>query len=73
SKKELSEIFFPFGRSRSETINLLILGTLKRFFQCIISGSNGIHRYRKKPSQIEILPFDQLCIRNTIYKEHYYK
>ncbi|CAN0837630.1 hypothetical protein LINGRAHAP2_LOCUS1862, partial [Linum grandiflorum] len=25
SKKELSEILFPFGRKRSETINLLIL------------------------------------------------
>jgi hypothetical protein len=25
SRKKLSEIFFPFGRYRSETINLLIL------------------------------------------------
>ncbi|CAN1120258.1 hypothetical protein LINPERHAP2_LOCUS99, partial [Linum perenne] len=29
SKKELSEIFFPVGRSRNETINLLILEHLK--------------------------------------------
>jgi hypothetical protein len=25
SRKQLSEIFFPFGKCRSETINLLIL------------------------------------------------
>ncbi|KAH7676803.1 Cytochrome f protein [Dioscorea alata] len=40
----------------------------KRFFQCLISGSNGIHRYRKKPHQIEIFSFDHLSIVNTRYK-----
>ncbi|GMY39420.1 translation initiation factor 1 [Fagus crenata] len=73
SRKRLSEIFFSFWKIQERNNQPIDIGRAKRVFQCIISGSNEIHRYRKKSCQIEILYFDHLSIVNTIYKDHYYK
>ena len=64
---------FSFWKIQERNNQPIDIGRPKRFFQCIISGSNEIHRYRKKPCQIEIFSFDHLSIVNTIYKDRYYK
>ncbi|KAJ6297445.1 hypothetical protein OIU78_023065 [Salix suchowensis] len=62
----LGDLFFPFWKIQERNNQPIDIGRSKGFFQCIISGSNGIHRYRKKPCQIEIFSFDHLSIVNTI-------
>ncbi|KAL7592667.1 hypothetical protein Lser_V15G34680 [Lactuca serriola] len=47
------------------------IGRPNGFFQCIISGSNGIHRYRKRLSMGCL--YDHISIVNTIYKDRYSK
>ncbi|KAL3646562.1 hypothetical protein CASFOL_009529 [Castilleja foliolosa] len=64
---------FSFWKIEERNNKPIDIGRPNRFFQCIISGSNGIHRYRKKPPPIEIFSFDHISIVNTIYKDRYYK
>lgn len=45
---------FSFGKIQEWNNQPTDIGRPNKFFLCIISGSNGIHRYRKKPYQIEI-------------------
>ncbi|KAG5606275.1 hypothetical protein H5410_027767 [Solanum commersonii] len=71
-EKTLGDLF-SFGKIQERNNQPIDIGRPNRFFQCIISRSNGIHRYRKKPYQIEIFSFDHILIVNTIYKDRYYK
>ena len=64
---------FSFWKIQEGNNQPIDIGRPNGFFQCIISGSNVIHRYRKKPYQIEIFSFDHISTVNTIYKDRYYK
>ncbi|KAK4343889.1 hypothetical protein RND71_036983 [Anisodus tanguticus] len=46
---------FSFGKIQERNNQPIDIGRPNGFFQCIISGSNGIHRYRKKPYKKEDL------------------
>jgi len=63
---------FSFWKIQERNNQPIDIGRPKGFFQCIISGSNEIHRYRKMPCQIPLQSHYSWTTWSRALFSHYY-